>query len=299
MKSARSMPASRMAVRGIAVAAAALALTSCGLMPEHKMEAAPAKVVLPTDGMWRSAWSAARSESLTAEFALLQPDLGGRVGLAIMPVGGGKMTVLGDWTTGIAWSTIKVPLAIAALRHDPEGVLSDVEAAITWSDNGAADALWASLGAGAEAAKAVQQVLDEAGADDTDLAAPHTQLDLSAFGATEWTLTDQVKFASKLPCLAQTDTVTKLMGEITPEQGWGLGKLDDVEFKGGWGPDDETGIYTVRQFGLVPTKSGQVAIAVAAQADSGTYDDSTALLDTLADLLDRHLGELRGGKCPK
>ncbi|MGW0246931.1 hypothetical protein ACWDYH_09865 [Nocardia goodfellowii] len=299
MKSARTVPASRVAWRGLAVAVAALALTSCGLVPEHKLQAAPPKVVLPTDGMWRSAWSAARSESLAADFALLQPALGGRVGLAIMPVGGGKMTVLGDWTTGIAWSTIKVPLAIAALRHDPEGVLSEVEAAITWSDNGAADALWASLGAGEEAARAVQQVLDEAGADDSDTGAPHTRLERSAFGATEWTLTDQVKFASKLPCLDQTDTVTKLMGEITPEQGWGLGKLDDVEFKGGWGPDDETGIYTVRQFGLVPTKSGRVAIAVAAQADSGTYDDATALLDSLAELLGRHLTELRGGKCPK
>ncbi|WP_309234493.1 hypothetical protein [Nocardia sp. XZ_19_385] len=299
MKSARSMPAGRVALRGVAVAVTALALTSCGLVPEHRMEVAPQKVVLPTDGMWRSAWSAARSESLASEFALLKPAFGGRVGLAIMPVGGGKMTVLGDWTSGIAWSTIKVPLAIAALRHDPEGVLSDVEAAITWSDNGAADALWASLGAGAEAAKAVQEVLDEAGDDDTDIAASHTQLDLSAFGATEWTLTDQVKFAAKLPCLAESGTVTKLMGEITPEQAWGLGKLDDVEFKGGWGPDDDTGIYTVRQFGLVPTKSGRVAIAVAAQADSGTYEDATAMLDDLAELLDRHLGELRGGKCPR
>ncbi|MEV0245809.1 hypothetical protein AB0H76_04360 [Nocardia sp. NPDC050712] len=298
MKSARSKPVRRAALRGAAVAVAALALTSCGLAPDHKMEAAPPKIVLPTDGMWRSAWSAARSTSLAAEFADLQPTLAGRVGLAIMPVGGGKMTVLGDWTTGIAWSTIKVPLAIAALRHDPEGVLSDVEAAITWSDNGAADALWASLGAGEEAAKAVQEVLDEAD-DETDLASPHTRLDLSAFGATEWTLTDQVKFASKLPCLDQTDTVTKLMGEITPEQGWGLGNLADVEFKGGWGPDDETGIYTVRQFGLVPTKAGRVAIAVAAQADSGTYDDATGLLDTLAELLDRHLTEMRGGKCPR
>ncbi|MEU8899509.1 hypothetical protein [Nocardia sp. NPDC048505] len=299
MKSALTIPASRVARRGVAVAVAALALTSCGLVPEHRMDAAAPKIVLPTDGMWRSAWSAARSESLTAEFALLQTSLAGRVGLAIMPVGGGKMTVLGDWTTGIAWSTIKVPLAIAALRHDPEGVLSDVEAAITWSDNGAADALWASLGAGAQAAAAVQEVLDEAGADDTDVAAPHPQLDLFAFGATEWTLTDQVKFASKLPCLDQSDTVTELMGEISPEQGWGLGKLDDAEFKGGWGPDDETGIYTVRQFGLVPTKSGRVAIALAAQADSGTYEDSTALLDDLADLVDRHLNELRGGKCAR
>ncbi len=219
--------------------------------------------------------------------------------MAIMPVGGGRMTIFGDWTSGIAWSTIKVPLAIAALRHDPVVAEGYAEAAITVSDNGAAQALWNSLGDGPEAAKAVQEVLDEAGDSVTGVAGPRTRMDYNSFGSTEWSLANQARFASKLPCLEQASAVTELMQQITPEQRWGLGSITGAEFKGGWGPDDDTGVYLVRQFGVVPTKSGSVAIALAAQADSGEFEDSTALLDRLALLISHHLDDLRGGKCPR
>ncbi|MET7767725.1 hypothetical protein [Nocardia sp. NPDC005366] len=296
MKSARTVHVPRSVLRGTAVLVL-LILASCALLPQQHDASGATTVTLNSGGAWRSGWSVARPGSFAADFTQLQPTLAGQVGMAIMPVGGGRMTVFGDWTTGIAWSTIKVPLAIAALRHDPAGALDDAEAAITYSDNGAAEALWQSLGDGLEAAQAVQDVLDEAGDLTTGVAGPRTTLDYTSFGSTEWTLTEQVRFASKLPCLAQTGEVTKLMGEITPEQGWGLGTIDGAEFKGGWGPDDDTGIYTVRQFGLVPTPSGRMAVAVAAQADSGTYEDGTALLDRLARLIDRHRDELRGGEC--
>ncbi|MGN2636714.1 class A beta-lactamase-related serine hydrolase [Nocardia takedensis] len=269
------------------------AVGSCALLPEREEP-----VSAPTITIGVRDRGTATPSSLAADFTQLQPRLAGEVGMAIMPVGGDRMTVFGDWTTGIAWSTIKVPLAIAALRHDPEGAFDAAEAAITVSDNYAAELLWESLGDGLEAARAVQEVLDEAGDSTTGVAGPRTTLDYNSFGSTEWPLTDQVRFASRLPCLPETDTVTRLMGEITPEQGWGLGIIDGAEFKGGWGPDDDTGVYLVRQFGIVPTVSGLVAVAFAAQADSGTYEDGTALLDRLARLLERHLDELRGGKCP-
>jgi hypothetical protein len=88
------------------------------------------------------------------------------------------------------------------------------------------------------------------------------------------------------------------MTEITPEQAWGLGVLEGTAYKGGWGPDDVTGVYTVRQFGLVPVRSGMIAVAMAATADSGSFDDSTTILSRMARMLGRHLGELRGGSCP-
>ncbi|AFU04352.1 hypothetical protein [Nocardia brasiliensis] len=275
-----------------------LVVTSCALLPgERDRDERPA-VVVDTAGSFRPGLSVSIPDSLAADFTQLQPNLGGQVGLAIMPVGGGRMTIFGDWVSGIAWSTIKVPLAIAALRHDPDdSVFENAEAAITVSDNGAAEALWESLGDGLEAAQAVQDVIDEAGDSTTGLAGPRTRLDYTAFGQTEWTLANQVRFASRLPCLPETFQVPELMAEITPDQSWGLGNLEGAAFKGGWGPDDETGIYTVRQFGVVPTQNGMVAVALAAQADSGTYEDSTAILSRLAVLLGRHLAELRGGTC--
>ncbi|GEM33281.1 hypothetical protein NN3_42880 [Nocardia neocaledoniensis NBRC 108232] len=282
-----------------------MVLVSAALSASCALPDAPAAVRAPTvavrsEDAGNPGLSIMRPDSLTAEFTQLQAQLPGQVGMALMPVGGGRMTIYGDWTTGIAWSTMKVPLAVAALRHDQDqSIFEMVQAAITVSDNDAAYGLWESLGDGEEAAAAVQQVLDEAGDIPAGKQSVRTELDYTSFGGTEWSLANQVRFASRLPCLPQTEVVTKLMGEITPEQGWGLGLLDNTEFKGGWGPDDYTGVYTVRQFGLVPVGSGQLAVALAAQADSGTFDDTTALLDRMALLLARHLPELRGGVCPR
>lgn len=288
--------AGRALLRG-ALCLALVTLTSCTLLPGDPQPTTPPTV--DTAARWRPGLSITLPDSLAADFTQLQPTLGGQVGLAIMPVGGTRITVFGDWTSGIAWSTIKVPLAVAALRHDPtESIMAEAEAAITVSDNDAAQALWLSLGDGLTAAHAVQEVLDEAGDATTGLAGPRTRLDYNAFGETEWTLANQVRFASRLPCLAQSEAVTRLMTEITPEQSWGLGILNGAAFKGGWGPDDETGIYTVRQFGVVPTQTGLVAVALAAQADSGDFEDATAILTRLAVLLSEHMKELRGGSCP-
>lgn len=244
-----------------------------------------------------------KSITFAADFADLQSGLDGRVGLAVMPVGGGDMTVLGNWTTGIAWSTIKVPIALAAMRRDPDGLRDLAEAAITFSDNNAAQSLWTSLGNGSQAAAAVEAILREAGDTITDVAARHTRLatlgsdDLLAFGATDWSLADQVRFASKLPCLPRANSVVSLMSEITPSQSWGLGRLIGAEFKGGWGPDDDTGDYTVRQFGLIPTLAGPVAVALAAEPTSGTFEDATDMMDKMALLLGDHLPDLHGGLC--
>ncbi|MCX4093936.1 hypothetical protein [Nocardia sp. alder85J] len=245
------------------------------------------------------------SKTLAADFAAMQDDLHGTVGIALMPVDGRQVTTLGSWTTGVAWSTIKVPLALAALRQDSTGLADSAAAAITASDNEAAQAMWDALGGGEQAANAVEAVLRETGDTSTDVADRHnpaakeTVNDQMSFGATVWTLVDQVRFASRLPCLDHATPVMDLMSQITSSQSWGLGSFTGAEFKGGWGPDDDTGNYLVRQFGLLPTWAGQVAVAIAAQPDSGTFDDATAMLDKVSALLARHARELGGGRCTR
>lgn len=235
--------------------------------------------------------------TLAAGFAELQAAQAGRIGLAIMPVGGDRPVVFGNWTTGPAWSTMKVPLAIAAVRRDPDKIDYSVSATITASDNSAADALWESLGTPQQAAAAVQAVLREAGDTVTTVPVKRVRADYSAFGQAEWALADQVVFASRLPCLSGSKAVVDLMDEIGASQQWGLGaEFDKAEYKGGWGPDTSGG-YLVRQFGLVPTGGGKLAIAVAAQPDSGTFSDGISMLNKIADLVEEHLGEFTGGVC--
>ncbi len=234
--------------------------------------------------------------TLAADFDDLLPTLHGHAGLAVMPVGATRMVTLGDWTGGSAWSTIKVPLVLAVLRHDGDTATASMSAAITESDNSAADALWQSLGTPDTAAAAVQAVLRDGGDTTTTVPATRTRPDYSSFGQANWSLRDQLRFTARLPCLDDADTVTTLMGKISSTQRWGLGHLEGSAYKGGWGPDTN-GKYLVRQLGLVSTGTGEIAIAVAAQPDSGSFDDGTAMLTKITAVIDKHLQELPGGSC--
>ncbi|MFI6168049.1 hypothetical protein ACIBCN_14805 [Nocardia sp. NPDC051052] len=235
--------------------------------------------------------------TLAAAVAELQAGVRGKVGMAIMPVGGDQVVSFGDWTSGPAWSTMKVPLAIAALRLSGGNPSYAATAAITASDNAAADTLWQSLGGNQQAAQAVQQVLREGGDAKTTVPATRSRPENSAFGQADWSLTDQVRFAAHLPCLPESAPVINLMEQIQAAQRWGLGAFTGAEFKGGWGPDT-AGAYLVRQFGLISTPSGQIAIAFAAQPDSGAFSDGMTMLDKLSTVISQHLDELSGGRCP-
>lgn len=217
-------------------------------------------------------------------------------GIAIAPVGRAEeVTVLGELQTGVAWSTSKVPLAIAALRVNP-GATTQVRAAITQSDNEAAEALWESLGGGESAASAVTDVLRQARDATTVVPATRLREGFTVFGQTQWDASNQATFAANLPCLADSAQVLGEMGSIVREQRWGLGRIDGARFKGGWGPADTHAGYLARQFGILPTPSGDVAVAVLADApDLGAAEKK---LDAIAQILTEQLGNLPGGTCP-
>jgi hypothetical protein len=236
--------------------------------------------------------------SLHTDFAQLEQTAGGLIGLAIAPVGHGEApTVLGDWTNGVAWSTSKVPLAIAALRSPQAAALAaSVTRAITQSDNSAADALWQSLGDPATAARKVEAVLHEGGDDTTTVQSHVVRPGFSAIGQTMWSLDHQARFASALPCIPGSGPVLEEMQNISVGQQWGLGTIPGASFKGGWGPGPPNG-YLVRQFGVIDTPDGQAAIAIATEPESGTLEAGTQILNRVAKLIQKHLTELPGGSC--
>ncbi|MFQ6395009.1 hypothetical protein ACLMAJ_16280 [Nocardia sp. KC 131] len=281
---------------GAAALAALLPLTACAGSDADSASPPPSSITQAAAHTDQQHLSLTIPGTLAAGFAEWQAGMRGRAGMAVMPVGGDKMVTFGDWTTGPAWSTMKIPLTVAALRRGTVNTTYAATAAITQSDNAAADTLWQSLGSSQEAAKAVEAVLREGGDTKTTVPSAKPRADVSAFGQADWALTEQVRFASRLPCLSQTGNVISLMEQITPNQRWGLGAFTGAEFKGGWGPD-ASGQYLVRQFGLVPTAGGQIAIAFAVQPDSGAFSDGMTALDKLATLVSQHLDELSGGAC--
>jgi hypothetical protein len=239
---------------------------------------------------------------LESDFRDLQYQINGDIGLVVKPVGGtDREIVLGSWTIGPAWSTIKVPLAISALREEEAEpmVTSDMVAAITRSDNFAADALWRGLGDPPEAASKVEAILRETG-DNTVVQDQKVRLDkpeLSAFGQTQWPLAEQARFLAWAACDKRNDPIFALMGEVTSDQAWGIGQLDGARYKGGWGPS-VSGAYLVRQVGVLRTPSGQTAVAVAVQPGSGSFEDGTEALNRIAEWTSDHQALLPSGNCP-
>lgn len=238
------------------------------------------------------------SSYLRSSFAQLQAALGVRLGVTLMPVGSdGAPISLGDWASGPAWSTMKVPLVIAALRQgDSTSTNESINAAITHSDNDAADAIWRGLGPPDIAAEKIDEVLREAG-DPTQVQSKRSRPEYSAFGQTDWSLGNQTRFLAMEACDYRSAPVFDLMAQIVGNQQWGLGTIPGTRFKGGWGPS-ETGGYLVRQLGVIDTNRGQVAAAIAVQSNSGTVTDGIAQLSQVANWLRDHSAELPAGHCP-
>lgn len=215
------------------------------------------------------------------------------VAVAMSPVGGStRPQVVGEETGLVAWSTIKVPLSLAVIDSG-ESHPDDITAALTISDNAAADRLWTSLGTGSEASSAVEEVLRSGGDRRTRVPSEVTSPGHSAFGQAVWRLSDQTAFTARLPCLAGSSDVTTAMGQVSGDQSWGFGQIEEARFKGGWG--DTPGGYVVRQLGLLPGAKGETAATL--QVRAGSHAEGTAIADELAGVLDEHGSDLPTGSC--
>ena len=222
---------------------------------------------------------------LETSFFELSEAVPGTVGIAIVDAND-RLTSLGTWLSGVAWSTVKVPLTIAAARA---GIGDDaIEATITESDNAAAEELWSALGD--SAAQLVRSVMREAGDPTTEVELRRLRAEYTPFGQTQWSLVDQARFAAGLTRVAGAARIIDLMRNLCAEHRWGLA-AKGFAAKGGWGPgiaDD----YLVRQFGIVPTQSGTVGVALAAEVHGGGYEAAVDVVNSLADwVVDKALSE--------
>lgn len=226
-----------------------------------------------------------------SRFQNLERALGGTSGVAVSNVGLGQpITQLGTLRGGVAWSTIKVPIAAAvAVRSDGQLSSSTQELlfrAIAASDNSAAEDLWSSLGPPETAAAAVEEILAAAGDAVTQVETRVLRPGFTSFGQTEWPIAAQQRFIARLPCLREARPVLRLMQQVVPEQRWGLGALSfETRFKGGWGPDPSGG-YLVRQIGIIKLSADRsIAATIATQPEDGTFESGAANLTRIAQWL--------------
>lgn len=225
---------------------------------------------------------------LAASFDELAATVPATVGIAVAARGQTEVYALGRWSTGVAWSTAKVPLAIAALRADRARAEPLVVKAIAESDNPASELLWSQLGEPSRAAGRVQAVIAATGDSTTVVESRRTRPGFTAFGQTQWSLERQARFAANLGDISEATPVIGLMHHLMPEQRWGLA-AKGVAAKGGWGPSAGEG-YLTRQFGIVPVPTGHLGVALA--ADAPTFDAGVDVLNQLADWIFSHLADL-------
>ncbi|NLT29408.1 MAG: hypothetical protein GXX86_02970 [Propionibacterium sp.] len=235
---------------------------------------APPSTPAPAEGAWRAPTGvdpAARAEQVAGRrgvqvsVAWYHPDRG--------------VQRAGGTAADPAWSTSKVPLALAVIRNGGGAShRGSISAALRQSDNDAADTLWRSLGADDPTrARAVTEVLRRAGDNHTVVPDTRRHPPYSIFGQTGWTCADQVAFLMRLPPLDGSQQVIADMSAVTSGQRWGLGRLPEPVFKGGWGPAVEGG-YLVRQFGWYRGADGsRVPVAVSVRAPS--FDAGVAAID--------------------
>jgi hypothetical protein len=236
-----------------------------------------------TDRGGRRTVQTTMKHTLDAEFEALTQSMPAKVGVAIASVAA-EAICFGGWSTGVAWSTIKVPLAIAALRADLASP-DQLTAAITRSDNAAAEEMWSQLGD--SAAQLVQSVIREAGDPVTVVESRRLRTEYTPFGQTRWPLADQARFAAGLSQVAGASSVVDLMQNLITDHRWGLA-AKGFAAKGGWGPG-LTGEYLVRQFAIVSETFG---VALAAEVHDGGYEAGVEAIDSLADwIVDEALAE--------
>ncbi|MFW0784534.1 hypothetical protein AAFP35_08415 [Gordonia sp. CPCC 206044] len=245
-------------------------------------------------------------KKLAKSFAALQKSmrksLPGQLGLAIAPVGSDAPISMGNLETGRAWSTLKVPVSLAAERNSGVRIAAKEDKAIVFSDNDAAGDLWGSLGGGASSVQAVTNVLRE-GHDISTRVSSEADDPPSYPGYTMWSLADQARFAAHLPCLPDAEHVIRLMSSVAANQQWGIAKQVTrhgavTAVKGGWGPGTGfSSAFLVRQLGVISTNAGQVAVSMAAVPKSNSFSDGTRMLNKIGAWLNRNLASLPTGRC--
>jgi hypothetical protein len=224
-----------------------------------------------------------------ASFQRLAGSLSGEQGLAVSPLGlDQKVERVGAITSAVAWSTSKVPVAMAVIAGGGQSSqAANLRQAITASDNAAAERLWSSLGGGQAAATAADQQLRDAGDGRTSVEY-RTLRDggYTPFGQTDWALTDQARFTAGLACSEPGKQVLALMNQVVAGQRWGLGSAGvDAQFKGGWGPGSAPGVgggYLDRQMGVLTIGGKPLAVSIATRPADGSHETGIRNLTAIA-----------------
>lgn len=211
---------------------------------------------VPTVAALRDAWAYASGRDGQVSFAVVDSE--------------GRLRGRREHRVYSAASTVKAMLLAAELeRLEREGLPLDsgtrslLEAMITYSDNAAADLIYARVG-------------DEGMFAVAEEAAMKSFTESGHWGNAQISAADLARFYSRLDELMagpHRDYALGLLGSIVPEQSWGIpagaGENWGVRFKGGWLPDRAL----VHQAGELRERDGDRELSLAVLTDAQPSHD--------------------------
>ncbi len=200
---------------------------------------------------------------------------------------GQQVQTAGPLQSAIAWSTSKVPIAMAIYDAGlASSQQQNLDAAITASDNAAAEGLWGALGGGERAAQLADDQLRVAGDLRTTVQPDVLRNGYTPFGQTVWSLADQARFTAGMACVPAGRSVLALMGQTISAQRWGIGSTGaGAQIKGGWGPGTQPGAgggYLDRQMGVTSVAGVPIALTIASLPADGSHETGTSDLTAIA-----------------
>lgn len=191
---------------------------------------------------------------------------------------GDTLTTAGSLGTLPSWSTVKVPIAFAALEHCSysEKYLEQlITASIEWSDNASAHTLYSCLWQEGTPMELTADAIAPSGT--------RPAVD-PAWGITKWSAPSQAQYGYYLSTIDQDNVVIEAMKNIAEDQSYGLGVIKNSAFKGGWS-DHTDGSWHTRQFGFFTHNGSAYGVAIVARSENGSYADGQAALTAIAEVL--------------
>lgn len=284
----------------VILTAVVLLFAGCGAQSGHSAPTMPTMPTEPTEPSPSAepitpppAPAPVVTDDLLASFSAMAEGVPAEIGIAISD--GADTRSFGTELSGAAWSTAKVPLAVAAFQEFGDAAQASAAPAISQSDNAAAEELWSMLGSGTRAAEAVAAVLRQGGDTETVVQSERVRAGYTPFGQTEWGADAQARFAARLPCIAGSAPVLQLMQHLGGGQQWGLAG-ESVAAKGGWGPGVD-GMYLVRQLAVLGDDTAALGVALLARPYDGTFASGIAAVDQLAEWVRQNAAQFARGRC--
>ena len=202
--------------------------------------------------------------------------------VAVTPLGSGQTMTVGDHRRDFAWSTIKVPVVVAADSRRT-GSRADKSAALRYSNNGAARRVYDSLGPSRRSILNRHLRAHGDGRTRTSAVAP---------GLTYWHVAHQSRYASRIACAPKARPARIEMKKARPSYPFGLlqTKLKSRTIqKIGYGGKE------VRQLAIVTLSDGR-KYGVSILADGG-FGPARAKVDRIARWVANRLDHLPARRC--